>query len=90
MGPKRLERSWKGFKEKKEYGLEFYGLGDDEAGNGVADEGVDYGIIPMADVALDAALAIDLEVEGVARMVTLGDIAANGFNLNIPRHREKA
>jgi hypothetical protein len=61
--PKRLELSWKDFKAKQEYGLEFLGIGEDEAGDGVAGEGADYGVIPMADVALRAAPAKDLEME---------------------------
>jgi hypothetical protein len=61
--PKRLELSWKDFKVKQEYGLEFLGIGEDEAGDGVAGEGADYGVIPMADVALRATDAKDMEME---------------------------
>lgn len=61
--PKRLKQSWKDFKEKQEYGLEFLGIGEDKASDGVAGEGADYGVIPMADVALRAAAAKDMEME---------------------------
>src|SRR5262249_23376863 len=61
--PKRLELSWKDFRAKQEYGLQFYGIGEDEAGDGVAGEGADYGVIPMAEVALRAAPAKDMGME---------------------------
>src|SRR5262245_54060397 len=61
--PRRLERSWKDFKEKQEYGFEFLGIGEDEAGDGVAGESADYGVISMTELAMRAWRAKDLEME---------------------------
>jgi hypothetical protein len=61
--PKRLELSWKDFRAKQEYGLEFLVIGEDEVGDGVDGEGADYGVIPMADVALLASAAKDIVME---------------------------
>jgi len=61
--PTRLDRSWKDFKAKQKYGRGFLSIGEDEVGAGIAGEGFDYGLITMAEVALHAAHAKDLEME---------------------------
>ncbi len=61
--PKRLQQSWNDFKKKQEYDLKFLAIEDDEAGDGVAGEAADYGVISMVELALKAAPAKDLEME---------------------------
>jgi hypothetical protein len=74
MAPKRLELSWEDFKKRQGYGSMLVSILDegglDGADDGMAGEGFDYGVVPMAEIVLqsvtpqDVALAIDLQILG--------------------------
>jgi hypothetical protein len=69
LTPKRLELSWEDFKKRQGHGSMLVSILD-EATDGMADEGFDYGIVPIAEIVLqsvtppDVALGIDLQILG--------------------------
>ncbi|MBO0797854.1 MAG: hypothetical protein J2P31_03450 [Blastocatellia bacterium] len=67
--PERLELSWEDFKKRQGYGSMLISILD-ETGDAMADEGFDYGVVPMAEIVLqsttpqDVMLGIDLQILG--------------------------
>lgn len=63
VAPERLKLSWSDFKRHQGHDEQMLTIADEEASVGVAGEGVDYGLIPMAEVALSEVTTQDLELE---------------------------
>lgn len=63
VSSERLKLSWNDFKRQQGYWAQVLTITDDERAVGVADEGVDYGVVPMADVVLNEIMSQDLELE---------------------------
>lgn len=63
VAPERLKRSWNDFKRHQGYDAQILTIADEEVGAGIADEGVDYGLVPMAEVVLSEITTQDLELE---------------------------
>ncbi len=61
--PERLRLGWKDFKRQQGLWAQALTILDDEVGASVAGEGVDYGVIPMAEVALNEITTQDVELE---------------------------
>lgn len=61
--PERLRLGWKDFKQQQGLWAHVLTISDDEAGAGVAGEGIDYGVIPMAEVALNEVTTQEVELE---------------------------
>lgn len=63
VAPERLKRSWNDFKRRQGYDAQISTIADEGAGAGIADEGVDYGLVPMAEVVLGEITTQGLELE---------------------------
>lgn len=72
VAPKRLEQSWRAFKEQWEWSEDFIGIVMDESDEYA--EGVDYSAIPLARVAAQAALrqetSLHLELRWLGQSLT--------------------
>lgn len=63
VAPERLKRSWNDFKRRQGYDAQILAIADEEVGAGVADEGFDYGVISIAEIALNEITTQDIELE---------------------------
>jgi len=63
VAPERLKLSWNDFKRRQGFNAQILSIADEADGAGVADEGVDYGLVPIAEVVLKEITAQDLELE---------------------------
>lgn len=63
IAPERLKRSWNDFKRQQGYDAQVSTIADEGDSAGIADEGFDYGLVPMAEVVLGEITTQDLELE---------------------------
>jgi len=63
VAPERLKRSWNDFKRRQGYDAQLSTIADEGDSAGIVDEGVDYGLVPMAEVVLGEITTQDVELE---------------------------
>ncbi|MCW5968647.1 MAG: hypothetical protein KIT57_09045 [Blastocatellales bacterium] len=90
VAPLRLKQSWIDFKKNQDYARRFLSISEETNAAGTAEEGVDYGIITMAEVARqtyfddDRELKVDLQLLGKKLSTELGALL-DRFHAEKPR-----